>query len=107
MRNFLALTVVVAMGLAGTLAGCTAPIPQSAANPYPPAPAVQAEVIPKPPVSEDPLIWQPGHWDWTGGSYVWTPGAWEPREGHGTSWQDGYWSQGPGGQWVWIPAHWL
>ena len=28
----------------------------------------------QPPVSPVPLVWQPGHWDWTGSSYVWAPG---------------------------------
>ncbi len=101
----LAQTLILATAL--VVGGCVAAGPQMGANPYPPPPPVQAEIVPKPPVSEDPLIWRPGHWDWTGGSYVWTQGAWVAREGHGTNWQDGYWTQGPNGQWVWLPAHWM
>jgi hypothetical protein len=69
-------------------------------------PPGRSETIPKPPVSEQPLVWQPGHWDWTGGSYAWRPGQWVLRAGHGTLWQDGYWAR-EGGTWVWIPGHWL
>jgi hypothetical protein len=36
-------------------------------NPYPPVPPLQTETMPLPPVTVTPLIWQPGHWDWTGG----------------------------------------
>ena len=68
-------------------------------NPNPPPPPVRAEEMPKPPVSEEPLIWQPGQWDWQ-------HGAWVLRGGHGTEWQDGYWSNASG-RWVWQPAHWL
>ncbi len=89
------------------LAGCAASEgtqQQADVQPQPPPP--RNEVIPKPPVSEAPLVWQPGHWDWTGGGYAWRPGRWILRAGHGTLWQDGYWGR-EGGQWVWIPGHWL
>ncbi len=84
-------------------------IPQALANggnPNPQPPPVPPEVRPQPPVSEDPLMWQPGHWDWSGTGYVWVSGKWIDRAGHGTTWQDGYWSNA-GGSWAWIPAHWL
>ena len=55
-------------GAAWILAGCTT------INPPVPVPAPMAETMPKPPVSAEPLIWQPGHWDWTGNAYVWIPG---------------------------------
>ena len=42
-------------------------------------PPPMAETIPKPPVSPVPLIWQPGHWDWTGSSFVWVPGQYVDR----------------------------
>jgi len=96
------------LALATTLAaaGCVVAAPPGA-NPYPPVPPLQAEMVPKPPVSEDPLIWQPGHWDWIGRSYVWDPGQWVPKAGHGENWQSGYWTTSPSGPWVWVPAHWL
>ena len=38
-------------------------------NPYPPVPALISETVPKPPVTAEPLMWQPGHWDWNGSGY--------------------------------------
>lgn len=92
--------------VAGLLATSCA-IPQGVAyNPNPPPPAPLAETIPKPPVTETLLIWQPGHWSWTGSGYIWEPGRFVPREGHGSLWLDGHWdTRGPG--WVWVPAHWV
>lgn len=87
----------------GLLAGCAA---NPAAPGYPPVPAPLAEQRVLPPVSPDPLIWQPGHWDWDGNSYGWQGGVWVPRAGHGTLWQDGYWTL-TGGRYVWVPAHWM
>ena len=46
----------------------------ASSSPPAPMPAPMAETIPKPPVSPTPLIWQTGHWDWTGNAYVWVPG---------------------------------
>lgn len=75
----------------------------------PPVPPLQAEVIPKPPVSAIPLMWQPGHWNWNGAGYDWAPGEYVPAAGHGNLWMPGYWAAGPGGAGaplVWQPAHW-
>jgi hypothetical protein len=92
----------------GSAAACTqgAQTPVASANPNPPPPPVRTEVIPKPPVSEEPLIWQPGHWDWEGTGYAWHEGEWVKRAGHGTEWQDGYWAN-QNGAWSWVPAHWM
>jgi YXWGXW repeat-containing protein len=95
-------TLLPALALA--LAGCY--VTSEAVSPYPPVPAARAEVMPKPPVSAEPLIWQPGHWDWDGRGYVWAPGQWVGRAGHGAMWQDGYWTLHNGG-WAWVPAHWV
>ena len=94
------------LALAGgfALAGCAVPA-GVAYNPYPQPPPVRAEVIPQAPVSEDVMIWQPGHWDWAGTGYLWREGRWVQREGHGTGWQDGYWTNASG-SWAWVPAHW-
>ena len=86
------------------LTGCVPA--QQMPMPYPPVPVPLAEQRPLPPVSPDPLIWQPGHWEYTGTAYAWQQGAWVPRAGHGTLWQDGFWSQ-VGGRYVWVPGHWL
>jgi hypothetical protein len=88
------------LGAALMLAGCV----QDNPPPSPPAPVV--ETLPLPPVSPIPLVWQPGHWDWTGSSYVWTPGQFVPREGHGELWMPGFWDRTPSG-WLWRPAHWV
>ena len=87
---------VVAMLL---LAGCAASAPPA------PIPAPMSEVIPKPPVSPVPLTWQPGHWDWTGSSYVWVPGQYIDAGSHPPNWMPPYWER-VGGGWVWRPAHW-
>jgi hypothetical protein len=87
------------------LAGCAMPA-TTVATPPQPAPPIPEEVIPLPPVSEQPLIWRPGFWEWSGADYNWYAGEWEYRAGHGTGWQDGYWAL-QGGTWVWMQAHWL
>ncbi|MBC7799691.1 MAG: YXWGXW repeat-containing protein [Gemmatimonadaceae bacterium] len=73
---------------------------------HPPVPPIPAEAVPPAPRASVPLIWQPGHYDWTGSDYVWIAGVWVPREGHGTLWQDGYW-RSTGAASVWVPGHWL
>ena len=90
---------------AALLSGCAGPEATSA-NPYPPVPPLQAETIPNPPVTATPLLWQPGHWSWTGAGYVWNPGRYVPRDGHGNLFMPGYWKQTPTG-YVWEHAHWL
>jgi hypothetical protein len=93
-------------GAAGVLAGCAGPAQTSAMATPPPVPPLQPEVVPKPPVTATPLIWQPGHWDWNGTAYTWAPGQYVPRVGHGNLFMPGYWAQTPNG-WAWQPAHWL
>jgi hypothetical protein len=97
-------TVTALLGAVGlTLAACAV-----GGNPYPPVPPpLQPDVMTKPPVTTTPLIWQPAHWDWTGGGYTWVPGEYVARAGHSDNWMPGYWAQGPEGTWVWQPAHWL
>ena len=62
------------------LAACTAQ------PPAPPVPAPRADPMPLPPVTPEALIWQPGHWDWTGSGYVWAPGFYVPAASHGGNW---------------------
>ena len=73
---------------------------------YPIVPPPKEELVPVPPQSSVPLIWQPGHYDWNGAGYIWVPGRWVGRAGHGTLWQDGYWRR-EGNAYVWVPAHWM
>ena len=75
-------------------------------GPPAPIPAPMAEIVPKPPVSPVPLMWQPGHWDWTGSSYAWLPGQYVDATGHGSTWTAGWWEQ-TGSGWVWHSARWL
>lgn len=89
-----AMVLVVGMGLAGCGAS------------YPEIPPPRIEVMGKPPVTETPLIWRPGHWDWTGAAYVWEPGEFVARAGHSDYFQSGRWESTSGG-WRWDPAHWL
>ena len=77
-----------------------------ASEPPAPVPAPMAETIPKPPVSPQPLIWQPGHWDWSGSSFVWVPGQYVTAGGHSGNWMPGYWEKSDAG-WAWRSAHWL
>ncbi|MBV9537624.1 MAG: YXWGXW repeat-containing protein [Acidisphaera sp.] len=97
-------TLMLAAVATLVLAGCAVPGPPGP-NPYPPPPAILVETIPPPPVSGDPQIWQPGHWDWTGSSYAWSQGLWVSRAAHGSVWQQGYWTP-VNGVWTWVPAHW-
>jgi hypothetical protein len=91
------------LGAVFAVAGCVTNGPPS---PVPaPIPAPMAETIPKPPVSPTPLIWQTGHWDWTGGGYVWVPGQYVAAEGHSNVWNPAFWERTEAG-WVWHPAHW-
>ena len=73
--------------------------------PYPPVPALIQETAPKPPVTQEALMWQPGHWDWNGSGYVWARGQYVPAAGHGNLWVPGWWSRTDAG-WVWQPPHW-
>lgn len=96
-----------ALLLLGALVSCAAPPPPPpAAPPAPPPP--RAEMRPLPPVSYKPLIWQPGHYDWTGNSYLWIPGRYmDRRAAPSGQWQPGYWAAAPGGRYMWQPAHWM
>ena len=87
----------------GVLALCGCSVAYQA---YPSVPAPQVEQVPVPPRSSVPLIWQPGHYDWTGAGYAWQQGQWVERAGHGTLWQDGYWRRA-GDSYAWVPAHWM
>ena len=95
-----AATAASLFGAAWLLAGCAADVPPA---PIPPPPT--AETVPLPPVSATPLIWQPGHWDWTGTAFIWAPGQFVPRAGHGEYWMPGFWDRIDSG-WIWRPAHW-
>jgi hypothetical protein len=100
-RRFLAPAVALAL-IACALDACAL----GGDQPYPTVPPPRAELVPVPPQSAVPLIWRPGHYDWTGAGYAWRPGEWVDRAGHGTLWQDGYWRR-VGESYLWTPAHWM
>src|ERR1700733_7072709 len=85
------------------LAGCVVapPLPQQ----FPQAPPLPAETIPLPPVSEAPLVWQPGDWVFTGGSYHYEPGVYVQAAGHSHQWVFAHWGL-EGNVPVWVPGHW-
>ncbi len=96
--------VLPILAITGLVAACAVQT-TSTATPFPPVPPPLAETMPKPPVSAEKLLWQPGHWNWDGAGYNWAPGEWVPAAGHGPLWQPGWWSNSDGG-WTWQPAHW-
>jgi hypothetical protein len=97
--------IAVALLIAGLLTGCSPSTTQEVDTHPAPVPALMPETLPKPPVSAERLIWQPGHWDWTGAGYVWQPGQYVPAAGHGALWMPGFWDHTTG-SWTWQPAHW-
>ena len=102
MRKTTTLAALVAVAL---LAGCAQQQQVASGNPYPPVPALIHETVPKPPVTSEALMWQPGHWDWNGNGYVWAKGQYVPAAGHGNLWMPGWWAKTPSG-WAWQPPHW-
>ncbi|MBN8891576.1 MAG: YXWGXW repeat-containing protein [Alphaproteobacteria bacterium] len=98
------LAACFAAGLA--LTGCSTVKENTGACPVPPP--LKTEERPKPPVSEDTQIWQPGHWDWNGSGYTWREGAWIKRAGGGNLWMDGHWERDRvPAPCYWVPAHWV
>ena len=96
MRNRLAL-------LTGVLLLCAAPAFAQPYPYYPPVPPPRYEVVPVAPPGS--LIWQPGHWQWSGRGYVWVGGRYVQRFPHYAQYTPGHWVR-RGGAWVWAPAHW-
>ncbi len=92
------------LALAASLAMLSGCVPATYAPPAVPPP--QAESIPLPPVTGVPLIWQPGHWNWTGTGYAWQPGLYVPQGGHSNMFMPGYWAQTTAG-WAWVAPHWM
>ena len=84
------------------LAGCS----PARVDAYPVPPPLPAEQIPLPPVSDDALVWRPGDWVFTGGSYRYDAGRYVPAAGHGNRWLFGHWTSA-GGQTVWVPGGWI
>ena len=86
------------------LAGCAAP---PAPPGYPVPPPLPAEILPLPPVSDAPLVFQPGDWVFTGGSYRYEAGHYVPAAGHSRNWMFGRWAPNGTPLPVWVPGHWV
>jgi hypothetical protein len=87
--------------------------PTSVEGPPPTAPAPppsdNAELVPPPPPGAGPMVWQPGHWDYTGmtgNPWSWHDGHYVPPPPGETTWVPGQWSQAPNGSWIWLHGHW-
>ena len=90
-----------AMFAALMLNACSAQMPV-----FPTPPPLPAETMPLPPVSDTPLVWQPGDWTYLDGSYHYDPGTYVPQAGHGANWAFGHWT-GSNGNYAWIAGQWL
>lgn len=92
------------LGALVLLSGCDV-VKDNTTCPIPPE--LRVEATPKPPVSEQEQIWQPGHWEWNGGSYTWREGRWILREGRTGLWVHGHWVRDRvPGPCRWVPAYW-
>ena len=97
--------LLTALAGVGLLAACQGP-PRP-----PPAIVVQqpAVMVPTPPPGVAGIVWQPGHWQWTGQSpqpWQWVAGRYEQAPAGQRMWVPGRWEQAPVGGWSWIEGHW-
>ena len=53
-----------------------------------------------------PVVWQPGHWRFSGNTWAWQPGQYVPPPPGQTTWVPGRWAQQPTGGWAWLEGHW-
>jgi hypothetical protein len=113
---FLALPALLA------LAACGSPPPQTTqiiVQPQPrmetadvapvPPPPPHSELVPPPPTGSQPMVWQPGHWQYTGAAgnpWFWADGKYVAVPPGSTTWVPGSWQQQSGGSWLWVQGHW-
>ena len=81
-------------------------VTMAATVPLPPPPP-RAEMVPPPPPSTSPILWQPGHWQYTSGSnpWVWAEGRYAAMPPGSNTWVPGLWVQVTDG-WTWLGGHW-
>lgn len=89
--------LLLTIGLSGLAAAQPGP-------PYPGVPALREERIPPPPPGAR-MVWEPGHWRWTGASYAWIGGHYARPGRYSNRWVHGHWAN-RGGRWVWVEPHW-
>jgi len=77
--------------------------------PMPPPPP-HSELVPPPPPSGEPMVWQPGHWQYTGAAgnpWYWREGRYVTVPTGASAWVPGVWQQQVGGSgWLWVAGHW-
>lgn len=75
-----------------------------------PPPPPHSELVPPPPASSGPVVWQPGHWRYTGmagNPWYWEGGRYVSVPPGSTTWVPGTWIQQAGsGMWTWQEGHW-
>jgi len=84
------------------------PVQQVVMAPGPPPPP-HSELVPPPPPGAGAVVWQPGHWLFTGApgrDWSWQPGQYVPPPMGQTTWVPGRWLQQPTGGWTWMEGHW-
>ena len=72
-------------------------------------PPPHSELVPPPPPGAGAVVWQPGHWLFTGApgrDWSWQPGQYVPPPMGQTTWVPGRWQQQPTGGWSWLEGHW-
>jgi YXWGXW repeat-containing protein len=70
-------------------------------------PPIRAEVVPPPPAGESTLvIWQQGHWAWSGTNWVWVAGQYVTPPAPKVVWDPGHWVQQSDGTWKWVDGQW-
>lgn len=85
-----------------------APSPYGTVAPTPPPPP-ESQLVPEPPAAGGTVVWQPGHWAYTGAAgspWTWINGQYVPAPPGMTSWVPGQWLQQANGTWRWAPGHW-
>jgi hypothetical protein len=106
----LAIPAMVAFG--GCTADTASPVPQASTvivAPVPPQvatvapapvapmpPPPQSELVPPPPPGSGPVVWQPGHWAYTGvlgNPWSWVSGDYVMPPPGGTTWIPGQWEE--------------
>jgi len=67
-------------------------------------PELRTEVIP--PAASDLVVWDPGHWQWTGDNWAWQPGHYVTRPQTTAMWEPGHWVPNAAGGYMWVDGHW-
>jgi hypothetical protein len=84
-----------------TPSGTTRTTTVTVAPTAPPPPEV--ETIPAAP--SQLVYWQPGHWGWSGSTWVWAAGHYVQRPEAQSVWIPGHWLQEANG-WTWVDGYW-